>query len=44
MILIDLQKAFDTGNDDILIGKVEFIGFSEETTKWLQSYLLNRKF
>ena len=36
MILIDLQKAFDTLNH-----KVEF---SEETTKWFKSYLSNRKF
>ena len=36
MILIDLQKAFDTVNH-----KIEF---SEETTKWFKSYLLNRKF
>ena len=28
MILIDLQKAFDTLNHDILFKKMEFIGFS----------------
>ena len=39
MILIDLQKAFDTVNHDILLKKMEFIGFSEETTKWFKSYL-----
>ena len=44
MILIDLQKAFDTVNHDILLKKMEFIGFSEETTKWFKSYLPNRKF
>ena len=44
MILIDLQKAFDTVNHDILLKKMEFIGFSEETTKWFKSYLSNRKF
>ena len=44
MILIDLQKAFDTVNHDILLKKLEFIGFSEETTKWFKSYLSNRKF
>ena len=43
MILIDLQKAFDTVNHDILLKKMEFIGFSEETTKWFKSYLSNRK-
>ena len=28
MILIDLQKAFDTVNHDILLKKMDFIGFS----------------
>ena len=44
MILIDLQKAFDTVNHDILLKKMEFVGFSEETTKWFKPYLPNRKF
>ena len=44
MILIGLQKAFDTVNHDILFKKMEFIGFSEETTKWFISYLSNWKF
>ena len=44
MILIDLQKAFDTVNHDILLKKMEFIGFSEETTKWFKLYRSNRKF
>ena len=44
MILIDLQKAFDTVNHDILLKKMEFIGFSDKTTKWFKSYLSNRKF
>ena len=42
MILIDLQKAFDTVNHDILLKNMEFIGFSEGTTKWFKSYLSNR--
>ena len=44
MILIDLQKAFDTINHDILIKKLTFLGFSEEITNWFKSYLTNRKF
>ena len=44
MILIDLQKAFDTINHDILLKKLSIIGFSDHTAKWFQSYLSNRKF
>ena len=44
MILIDLQKAFDTINHDILLKKLSIIGFSHHTVKWFQSYLSNRKF
>ena len=44
MTLINLQKVFDTVNHDILLKKMEFIGFSEETTKWFKSYLSNSKF
>ena len=44
MILIDLHKAFDTVNHNILLKKIEFKGFSEEKTKWFKSYLSNRKF
>ena len=31
MVLIDLQKAFDTVNHNVLIKKIGFIWFSEET-------------
>ena len=44
MILIDLQKAFDAINHDILLKKVSIIGFSDHAVKWFQSYLSNRKF
>ena len=44
MILIDLQKAFDTINHDVLINEMKHLGFSEETTLWFKSYLSNRKF
>ena len=43
MILIDLQKVFDTINHDILLNKLSIIGFSDHTVKWFQSYLSNRK-
>ena len=38
MTLINLQKVFDTVNHDILLKKMEFIGFSEETTKWFKYF------
>ena len=44
MILIDLQKAFDTINHEILINKMEFLGFSKNVILWFQSYLSKRKF
>ena len=34
MILIDLQKAFNTINHEILLGKLHATGFSEKTIAW----------
>ena len=42
MILIDLQKAFDTINHDIFLRKMVSLGFSNHSTMWLQSYLFDR--
>ena len=44
MIWIDLQKAFDMINYDILLKKLGIIGFSDHSVKWFQSYLSNCKF
>ena len=44
MILIDLQKAFDTIDHNVLLEKLEIIGFSESTVRWYQSYLQDKKF
>ena len=44
MILIDLQKAFETINHKILINKMEFLGFCKDVILWFKSYLLYRKF
>ena len=39
MILIDLQKAFGTLNHEILLKKLEAIGFSDKCIRWFWSYL-----
>ena len=44
MILIDLQKAFDTINHDILLRKMSALRFSDRSINWFQSYLSNRSF
>ena len=44
MILIDLQKAFDTIYHKILTSKMEFLIFSKDVILWFKSYLSNRKF
>ena len=44
MILIDLQKAFDTIDHKILLQKMKYLGFSDATIKWFESYLSNRIF
>ena len=44
IILIDLQKAFDTINYEILLGKLHAIGFSQKTVAWFKSYLSDQAF
>ena len=44
MILVDLQKSFDTIDHDILLKKLSAIGFSNHTIGWFKSYLSNRLF
>ena len=39
MLPVDLQKAFDAINYEILLGKLHAIGFSEKTLAWFKSYL-----
>ena len=42
MILIDLQKAFDTLDHDILLNKMKYLGFTSKTIDWFGSYLKKR--
>ena len=44
MILIDLQKAFDTINHEILLKKPETIGFFDKCMQWFWSYLYEQIF
>jgi retron-type reverse transcriptase len=43
MVLLDLQKAFDTVNHSILLDKVVAMGFSDIVKAWLASYLAGRE-
>ena len=41
MILIDVQKAFETTDHDILLQKFHAIGLPKHTADWFKSYLSN---
>ena len=43
VILLDLQKAFDTVDHKILISKLKAAGANNTVLKWFSSYLGNRK-
>lgn len=42
MVLLDLQKAFDTVDHQILLYKLRAIGFKTMAVEWLNSYLSGR--
>ena len=44
MMLVDLQKVFDTLDFTILLQNMESVGFYWSVIKWFLSYPSNRKF
>ena len=44
MILVDLQKAFDTLDHGVLLEKMKYFGFRASVIKRFEFYLSNRKF
>ena len=42
-VFIDLQKAFDTVNHEILLEKLKYYGIRSKQNDWLRSFLTNRK-
>ena len=43
LVFIDLKKAFDTVDHDILCRKLELYGVQQRELSWFKSYLSNRK-
>ena len=42
-IFLDLSKASDTVDNDLLSHKLKSVGLSDDTVNWFESYLTNRK-
>ena len=43
MVLMDLQKAFDTADHDIFLMKLELLGLSSDAIRWFRSYVSGRQ-
>ena len=42
VVFLDLKKAFDTVDHDVLLGKLSLYGIQESAYDWFKSYLNNR--
>ena len=42
-VFLDLSKAFDTVDHNLLLYKLKSVGLSDDTVNWFQTYLTNRK-
>ena len=43
MVFLDLAKAFDTVNHEVLVNKLAAMGFRYSTKQWFSSYLSGRE-
>lgn len=43
VIYTDFSKAFDKVNHSLLLSKLSLMGFTNNSLRWLESYLVNRK-
>ena len=41
-VFLDLKKAFDTGDHDILLNKLKCLGVRNIENDWFKSYLVDR--
>ncbi len=41
-LFIDISKAFDSVNHDLLLQRLKCIGFSDIVLKWFSTYLTGR--
>ena len=42
LVLLDFSKAFDTVNHELLLAKLDILGFEKNTRDWILSYLSGR--
>ena len=43
LLFVDISKAFDCLNHEVLLRKLEHLGLSERSLRWLRSYLADRQ-